>query len=343
MDINAINRIVWWIPFKQLRNDIREYLLYTISIKNDIAKYNKKYEIYDLLYIIKVILPDFKSPNNNLLNRYRKLIFGLDNESIEIINRIVSNLSKEIDEFSFTKKEIESKMMLLKKHNEKIIKINDECYIYDNKYLLNTNFFEFPNFYDRIGFDYIHNINFIKDKAIIDAGAFIGDTALILSDYTNNKVYSFEPFLSNFNSIKKNIELNNKNNIEPVYMALGDENKGIYIENKEISSANKLNTNFNSGNKVQMTTLDSFVEKNNIKVGLIKTDLEGFEQPFLRGALNTIKKQKPILIISIYHNYSDFFDIKPMIEELNLGYKFKILKSNDFNIILETKLIAEVY
>nr|WP_152655876.1 FkbM family methyltransferase [Brachyspira hyodysenteriae] len=80
-----------------------------------------------------------------------------------------------------------------------------------------------------------------------------------------------------------------------------------------------------------------------MKVGLIKTDLEGFEQPFLRGALNTIKKQKPILIISIYHNYNDFFDIKPMIEELNLGYKFKIAKSNDFELIRETKLIAEVY
>ena len=92
-----------------------------------------------------------------------------------------------------------------------------------------------------------------------------------------------------------------------------------------------------------MTTLDSFVDKNNIKVGLIKTDLEGFEQNFLKGSLNTIKKQKPILIISIYHNYSDFFDIKPMIEELDLGYKFKIIKSNDFNLIVETKLLAEVY
>ena len=143
-------------------------------------------------------------------------------------------------------------------------------------------------------------------------------------------------------SSKKNIALNNKSNVEPVYMALGDQNNEIYIDDSNVSSGNVLNIK-NTGNKVQMTTLDSFVEKNNIKVGLIKTDLEGFEQPFLRGALNTIKKQKPVLIISIYHNYSDFFDIKPMIEELDLGYKFKILKSNDFNIILETKLIAEVY
>lgn len=71
--------------------------------------------------------------------------------------------------------------------------------------------------------------------------------------------------------------------------------------------------------------------------------MEGFEQPFLRGAIETIKEQKPVLIISIYHNYSDFFEIKPMIENLNLGYKFRIIKNRFNSVIGETKLLAEVY
>ncbi|WP_157154595.1 FkbM family methyltransferase [Brachyspira murdochii] len=329
MDINTINRIVWWIPFKKLRNDVRKYLM----------KSSKMHDINDR-YFIGYIQNDIENNRNELLYKYRKLINGLDNESTEIVSNIVSALSR--NNMYFTDNEVSIKEDLRKKHNNKIIKINNELYIYDNKYILNRDFFEFPNFYDKIGLDHVKNTDFIKDKAIIDAGGFIGDTALILSEYTNDKVYSFEPFLSNLNSMKKNIVLNNKSNVEPVYMALGDQNKEIYIDDSNVSSGNVLNIK-NTGNKVQMTTLDSFVEKNNIKVGLIKTDLEGFEQPFLRGALNTIKKQKPVLIISIYHNYSDFFDIKPMIEELDLGYKFKILKSNDFNIILETKLIAEVY
>ncbi len=332
MDINTINRITWWIPLKQLREDVKRYLI----------KSSKIYEIYDY-GIVKSIEDNIENNRNDLLYKYRKLINNLDNEDIDIINEMVSNFSRNREGFYFTEDEIKIKLELQKKHNNKIIKIDNGCYIYDNKYILNRNFFEFPNFYDRIGLDKIKNLDFIKDKAIIDAGAFIGDTALILSEYTNDKVYSFEPFLSNFNSMKKNIELNNKNNIEPVYMALGDEDKKIHINESGISSANKLDINSNSGNNVQMTTLDSFVDKNNIKVGLIKTDLEGFEQNFLKGSLNTIKKQKPILIISIYHNYSDFFDIKPMIEELDLGYKFKIIKSNDFNLIVETKLLAEVY
>ena len=214
MDINTINRITWWIPLKQLREDVKRYLI----------KSSKIYEIYDY-GIVKSIEDNIENNRNDLLYKYRKLINNLDNEDIDIINEMVSNFSRNREGFYFTEDEIKIKLELQKKHNNKIIKIDNECYIYDNKYILNRNFFEFPNFYDRIGLDKIKNLDFIKDKAIIDAGAFIGDTALILSEYTNDKVYSFEPFLSNFNSMKKNIELNNKNNIEPVYMALGDEDK----------------------------------------------------------------------------------------------------------------------
>ena len=63
----------------------------------------------------------------------------------------------------------------------------------------------------------------------------------------------------------------------------------------------------------------------------------------MKGALETIKEQKPVLIISIYHNYSDFFEIKPMIEDLNLGYKFKIIEPKaPESAIVSTLLLAEV-
>ena len=61
-----------------------------------------------------------------------------------------------------------------------------------------------------------------------------------------------------------------------------------------------------------------------------------------KGALETIRTQKPTLILSIYHNASDFFDIKPLIENLDLGYKFKVHKPFDYTIVAETVLICEV-
>jgi len=69
-------------------------------------------------------------------------------------------------------------------------------------------------------------------------------------------------------------------------------------------------------------------------------DIEGYELEAIKGSLNTIKKFKLILLISIYHSGKDFFEIKPLIESLNLGYKFKIRKLNIFHPVLETILIV---
>lgn len=93
---------------------------------------------------------------------------------------------------------------------------------------------------------------------------------------------------------------------------------------------------------MNVVTLDSYVEENGIEVGLIKTDLEGFEQSFLKGAMNTIKKYKPTLMISIYHSAQDYFQIKPMIESLNLGYKFSLFKADDGYLIAGTLLICQI-
>ena len=94
--------------------------------------------------------------------------------------------------------------------------------------------------------------------------------------------------------------------------------------------------------KVGITTIDAYVEENNITVGLIKTDVEGFEQELLRGALNTIKRDKPVLMISIYHTFDDFWDIKPLIESWNLGYTFTIKKPDTLDFCGDLVLNAEV-
>lgn len=217
--------------------------------------------------------------------------------------------------------------------------------MYNNKYILNRNEFSISNFYDNLGLDNIENIDYLKNKAIIDAGAWIGDTALILSDYTSNNVYAFEVIKSNFDCMKNIININKKGNIIPVLSALGSESKKMNVydmeEGEEFHKSFLNDDNLNM--QVDMITLDKFVEDNNLEIGLIKTDIEGFERDLLKGAINTIKKQKPILLISIYHSYDDFFNIKPMIEELNLGYKFKILGTHEFKVIGEIKLLAEVY
>lgn len=356
MTSKTIDNIVWFIPFRKLRDSVRDYLFSQYDFLQNKDKIKELHQLNKLKawdsYFITYFRKDIKN-DSNFYQKYLNLIKNLDDESIEIINGILSkvtNYNNIEDEIYFSRKESKELNDLYDEFKNKIIKINEEPFIYD-KYILPVNDFELEAFYGKYGMDYIKNISQVKNKNIIDAGGYIGDSAILFSDYTDKNVYSFEPFLHHYNMMLKTIELNKKNNIILVNMALGDENKeikiysdgnlnmGLSIErNSEKSDINQIE------NKVKMATLDSYVKENSIEVGLIKTDLEGFEQPFLKGAINTIKEQKPVLIISIYHNYSDFFEIKPMIENLNLGYKFKIIEpKNHAAALVSTILLAEVY
>lgn len=303
MDINTINRIVWWIPFKQLRNAIRDIIKINIELKDFI---NGKYLFNNWeLCFIAPFRENIKN-DKNFFNKYRSLISNLDEESIDTVNNIISKLSNFNninDDIYFYDDEIKIIKEVEKYMSEHTIKINDSCYIFDNKYMLKMNHFEIFTFHPKhqLGISHLKNPDNLKEKSIIDAGAWIGDTAIFLSYHTKNKVYAFEPLYKNYIEMQKNISLNNINNIEPLYMALGEENKKIYLEDIDVTGMIGINTNLekdgNNKIEVEMTTLDKFVEDNNLEIGFIKMDLEGFEQAFLRGALNTIKKQKPALMI----------------------------------------------
>jgi hypothetical protein len=93
---------------------------------------------------------------------------------------------------------------------------------------------------------------------------------------------------------------------------------------------------------IELTDIDSFVNENNVNLGVIKLDVEGMELRIMKGAIESIKKYKPVLLISIYHTPDDFFRIKPLIEDLNLGYKFFVRKIAPSRMFSETMLIGYV-
>ena len=171
---------------------------------------------------------------------------------------------------------------------------------------------------------------FLKNKDIIDAGAFTGDTALPLSKITDKNVYAFEPFKDSFELLQKNIEINNIDNIIPVNKSLGNINgeRTLYLAGSNVQGI--------TSNQVEETTVDRFVEENNLDVGYITIDVEGAERDLLNGAINTIKTQKPILSISLYHSIDDYFEIIPWIANLNLGYEFEVLKEQPWPFLGDT-------
>lgn len=284
-----------------------------------------------------------------LYKSVENLISGLDDKSKSIIYQVIDRLHKLIlnHKIIYTQEEKDRLVEIKNIFNNRIYKISESKFVYDN-YYLPIKGFESTVFLYQHGMKEISNIDYIKDKDFIDAGGFIGDSALVLSEYTKGNIHSFEADKSNYLTIKKTIKMNNKTNIIPVNSALsdfvGDIDLFVIGDN---SSGNSTNNLYNMDNlekqKVECTTIDDYVSKNNLQIGLIKTDVEGAEQALLRGAINTIKTQKPILSISIYHTIDDFFKIKSWIESLDLGYKFTISKPViAYSFLGETALICEI-
>ena len=188
---------------------------------------------------------------------------------------------------------------------------------------------------------------FIKNKDIIDAGAYTGDSSLPLSKLTSLNVHAFEPFEESFNKLVKNIKLNSVENIIPINASLSnyDGIMKLYLsgDNYQGITADSNKRQYDSYFTAESKTIDSYVEENNLNVGLINVDVEGEEKNLLEGAINTIKSQKPILFLSIYHNVDDFFDIKPWIDNLNLNYKFIVSKEQPWTFIADTVLECRPY
>ena len=145
---------------------------------------------------------------------------------------------------------------------------------------------------------------------IIDVGGNIGYNTLMFSDY--GPVHTFEPLFHSI--ISQNIHQNKlKNNVKVYPIGLSskkEENVKIYLPVVEH------NTGINYGGaglhingltnteNYEMVNLDKLDDVYFGKPSIIKVDIEGHEEEFLKGATETIKKYHPTLFIEI-HNFSE--------------------------------------
>ena len=282
--------------------------------------------------------------------RFSALISGLDNESRNTVSDIIHRMGMIADgnkslQDVYTQREQEEFVRMNDEFSSKIVKLNDNLYYY-NGYYLPVNQFDSSVFYSKYAIDELTTLDSVRNKDIIDAGGYVGDTALLFSSYTDKSIHVFEASPSNMDIIRETIRLNQLENIVPVSKALGEKSGMATFSLRERNSCNSLverpGYNYPDHIEVPVITLDDYVRENNLEVGLIKVDIEGGEQLLLKGAVETIRTQHPILLISIYHSANDFFEIKPMIEKMCDKYTFRIIKPANSAIVIETILLAEV-
>ncbi len=148
-----------------------------------------------------------------------------------------------------------------------------------------------------------------KGDVVVDAGANIGMFSILASKKVGpgGKVFAFEPIQETSEVLKQNIEVNSCLNTKIAQYALADSNQKVkfFVDKNRLVKSSKLETRIHTYTdieEVDQITLDSYVEKNDIKdINFIKADIEGAERDFIKGAEMVLKRFKPKLAICTYH------------------------------------------
>lgn len=165
-------------------------------------------------------------------------------------------------------------------------------------------------------------IELTDNEIIVDCGAYTGDTLL---DYIKRSkgryelYYALEPSPTNAENIKLIIEKNILSNIHIVQKAVWDTKANFSFTEDIDSSHIDLNNNSNNNIFIETELIDNICLS---KASFIKMDVEGAELMALKGAINTIRLNKPKLAIAIYHNFDDLITIPAFIKALRKEYKF---------------------
>jgi FkbM family methyltransferase len=161
-------------------------------------------------------------------------------------------------------------------------------------------------------------------SVVWDVGAATGFHALILSRLVGaaGHVVAFEPFPQNIELLRRNLALNDVENVEVVELALSDtpgESHFARMADDEVTVG--LMSDAEAGTDsvvVQVTTADALADGGEVQLPrLIKVDIEGAEIAFLAGARGMIERQSPALLIEVHGRWDEFDD-----EIDRLGYAY---------------------
>lgn len=169
---------------------------------------------------------------------------------------------------------------------------------------------------------------------VADVGANIGYYTIQLSKIvgSNGQVYAFEPFSPFRERLIDHLHWNNCHNVILSGFGLSDKivtNRQIYFAGNKSGSATLVSLDdpsFSEAANVNLNTLDNYVDEIGItKLDFIKVDIDGYEFKFISGALDSLERFRPIILMEfshlhLLHEGSGVEELASMLK--GLGYSF---------------------
>jgi FkbM family methyltransferase len=180
------------------------------------------------------------------------------------------------------------------------------------------------------------------EKDALDVGANVGFHSVLLARLINSdhRVLAFEPTPNAIYYLKNNLKRNDCEYKVIIYEGIASDADGIFTLNvieglEEYSSVGSLTHPYTKNYKshsvsVKGNTIDNLVTQYNLSPGFIKIDTEGSEYSVFKGAEQTIRTHRPVIISELSetlladqkHSCSEIFCLL-----YSLGYNIIDIKS----------------
>ncbi|MEQ1797226.1 MAG: FkbM family methyltransferase [Lacibacter sp.] len=191
------------------------------------------------------------------------------------------------------------------------------------------------DFYEKETLNYLKT-NYGTFERVLDIGSNIGNHMLYYCSRLQAKqVVCFEPNAFNHSVLCKNVELNNLQDIVTVHnVALGETGgKGIQKDfttmNTGMNRVEPVAASETGKGTVDIVRLDDLQYRD---IHFIKIDVEGFEVSVLKGAAETFRSSKAVVLIEV------FKESQAEVDEIMNSYGYRKTKTiEEFNMIYEAK------
>ena len=138
----------------------------------------------------------------------------------------------------------------------------------------------------------------VPGTVVVEVGAHIGTHTVPMSRLAGpwGRVYAFEPQRKIYRELHHNLALNGINNAVILRYAVGAGETRI-VEMNPSTGGNEGGTGVGQGgDRAELRALDGFGFE---RVSLLKIDVEGYENEVVEGAVDTIRRNRPVIILEI--------------------------------------------
>lgn len=164
---------------------------------------------------------------------------------------------------------------------------------------------------------------------VIDAGGFDGHIGSLMAFLVGEKgmVYSFEPDNDNYKKCVETKSLNKIENLALINEGLWNSNTVLkFYSNAGVTSSALYDPGNSKATKIKVCSIDDFVnEYKLVKVDFIKMNIEGSEIEAIKGAVNTLSKFRPKIVVAADHFINGIQTYSEIISLLkNAGYNTRL-------------------